>query len=300
MQVVAGDDGQHVVRVDLEPHGAFRRGLGAVEQDRVAAEGEAGVQIQAAVVILQAAGIELEGLAALADGCTVLVLDIAVELILAGGLVADRHGDHLRAAHEVVEIISAVGTDDHVGCRQAVGDAVLRSGGILVSAEDHAVAGPVSEIVHRCGPADIVAQAEIDAVESVVGSVDIHTAVHDVRFRVRNIFPARKIRIESHLLHLRIPPFFHFVQKSKRYHAYINIFITTSRIHSANVVKYVLFCVKIHQQIRRVRRGDPGAIAPRCTCADPTDLSTAGRAYRRDPSGAGSSSNTIRRSPPTR
>ena len=196
VQLVAGNDGLHVRCIDLEIHRAVLRRLGAVQKDRIAAEGKAGVEIEAAVVVFEAPRIELEGLVPLADGRAVLVLHIVVELVFSGGLVADRDGDHLGAAHEIIEIIPAVGTHHHIGGRKAVGHFDPRSRRILLSAENDPVIRPVAQVVHRGGPAYIVAETEIDAVKDIVGAVDVDSAVHDVRFRIRNIFPAGKIGIE--------------------------------------------------------------------------------------------------------
>ena len=197
LQLVAGNDGQHVLGVDLEDHRPLFRRLGAVEQDRIAAEGEAGVEVKPTVVVLQAAGVELEGLVPLADGRAVLILDIAVKLILSGGLVADGHGDHLGAAHEVIEVIAPVVAHHHVRRGQTVGHAQLRRGGILLTPEDDAVVSPVAQIVHRRRPADVVAQAEVDAVEEIVRAVDIDPAVHDMGLGVGHVFPARQIGVEG-------------------------------------------------------------------------------------------------------
>ena len=128
-------------------------------------------------------------------------MDVAEEFILPRGLITDCHGDHLRAAHEIIEIISSVGAYHHVRGRKAVRHADLRGGRILFSLEDTAVIGPVPEIVYRCRPADIVSQAEIDAVEKVVRTVNIYSVVNNMRLSIRHIFPTWQVGVKSLFFH---------------------------------------------------------------------------------------------------
>ena len=196
VQFVPGDDGEHIAGVQLEPHGSLSGGLGAVQQDGVAAEGKAGVQVQPPVLIHETAGVELEGLSPLADRGAVLVLHVAVEFVFPRWLVAHRHRDHFGAAHEIVEVIPPVRTLYHVRGGQAVGHPDPGGGGVLLPLEDTAVIGPVPQIVHRGGPAHVVPQAEVDAVEQIVGAVYVHPAVHDVGLGVWNVLPAGQIGVE--------------------------------------------------------------------------------------------------------
>ncbi len=192
----AGQDRLHIGGIDLIDHGAVLGGLGTIQQDGISPKGKAHIKVEPSVVILEDGGIELEGLVLLADGGAVLIGYVTVEFILAGGLVAHGDGDHLGAAHEIKQIEPAVGALDHVGGRKAVGD--LEPGGrrILLSLIDFTFIAPVAQIVHRSGPAYIVAQTEVDAVEKVVGPVYIDPAVYDMGLRVRNILPAGHVGID--------------------------------------------------------------------------------------------------------
>ena len=132
-------------------------------------------------------------------------MDIAKELILPGRLIADSHRDHLGAAHEIVEIISAVRAHNHIRRSEAVRHTDLRCGRILPSLEDAAMVRPVAEIVHRGRPADIVSQAEVDAVEKVMRAVNIYSSVYNMRLGIRHIFPARQVGVKSLFFHVYSP-----------------------------------------------------------------------------------------------
>ena len=132
-------------------------------------------------------------------------MHITEKFIFSCRLVAHRHRDHLGAAHEVIEVILPVRTYHHVGSSQTVGHANFRSRRVLLSFKDTAVICPVAEIIHRSGPADVIAQAEVDAVKKVMGTVDIYSAVHNMRLGIGYIFPAGKIGVESLFFHTFSP-----------------------------------------------------------------------------------------------
>ena len=196
LNLVAGDNGQHVAGVQLKPHGAVFRGLGTGQQKRVAGKREPGIEVQPPVLIHQAAGVKLERFPPFPDGRPVGVLYIAQKLVFPRRFVAHRHGDHFRPAHEVIEVIPPVRTRHHVRGRQTVGNPVSRRGGILFPLVNAPVIRPVSQVVHRRGPADIVSEAEVYPVEQVMGTIDVHPVPHNVRFRVRHILPAWQVRIQ--------------------------------------------------------------------------------------------------------
>ena len=64
-----------------------------------------------------------------------------------------------------------------------------------------ALVPPIAKVVCRGRPRDVVVHAKSAAVEPVVGAVDVHPAVKDVRFAVGDIFPARQIGIECLIFH---------------------------------------------------------------------------------------------------
>ena len=202
---VSGDHREHVTGVDFKEHRPVFRRLGSVKQDRVPAEGKTGIEIQPPVRIHQAAGVKLERLISFADRGTVFIMDVAEEFIFPGRFIADSHRDHLGAAHEIIQIISAVRAHDHIRRSEAVCQTHFRCSGILLSLEDAAVVCPVAEIVHRGRPADIVSQAEIEAVEKVMRAVNIYSAVNDMRLGIRHIFPARQIGVKSLFFHVYSP-----------------------------------------------------------------------------------------------
>ena len=182
--------------------------LGAVQQDRVAAEGKAGVEVQLSVVIHEDRRVELEGLTPLADRRSVVVGDVAVEFVFSAGRVRDGDGDHLGPAHEIVEIEPSVRALHHIRGCEAVRDLEPRGCRVLLALEDLTFVPPVAEVVDRRGPADVVAEAEVDAVEEVVGPVDVDAPVHDVRLGVRHVLPAGKVGVEGLLcFHFLCPPY---------------------------------------------------------------------------------------------
>ena len=197
MEVISRDDCQHILRIDLEPHRTLGRWLRAVQKNRISSEGKTGIEVQSAVIVHQASGVELERFVPLSDRRAVLILHIAVEFVLAGRFVADRDGNHLRPAHEVVQVIPSIGSHHHIRRGKTVGDPVFGCGRILLSPKNHAMVRPVAKVAYRGRPADIISQTEINTVKKIVRSVHVNPAVHNVGLRVRNIFPTGQIWVKG-------------------------------------------------------------------------------------------------------
>ena len=137
-----------------------------------------------------------------AQQAAVLIMHMAVEFIFAGGRVANGNCHAALLVQHIIEVVPAVGTlGDVRSVETGFAFPVVRVIGFLIN--DTFIA-PVSQVVHRGGPADIVVQAEHMAVEAVMGAVDIDPSVEHMGFTVGNIFPSGKIRIES--LHIGCPP----------------------------------------------------------------------------------------------
>ena len=123
-----------------------------------------------------------------------LVMNMAVEFIFAGRLITDGDGDGVFLVQHVVQVKPAVGAPGDIrGIEAGPAEGIIRVVRLFV---DHAFIAPVGQVVHRCGPADIVVQAENVAAETVMGAVDIEAAVENVRLAVGNVFPGGQVWVE--------------------------------------------------------------------------------------------------------
>ena len=170
----------------------------------VASAAEAGIQISP-LSLRKQAGIKL-GLVSrpLAEPCPVLIMHIAVKLVSARRRITHRNGNHADMIQHIVEIIPAVRTNRHIRRIQAHFPVPVQR--IRRFRVDHSLIAPVPQIVLRCGPADIIPQTEHMPVVTVMGAIDIHPPVKDIRLPIRDIFPGRKIGIESLPFAIRLHP----------------------------------------------------------------------------------------------
>jgi hypothetical protein len=130
------------------------------------------------------------------------IVHMTIEFIFAGGLIADGDSDGIFLVQHIVQIIPAVGAAGDIrGVKACTAEGIVR---IVCFFIDNAFIPPISQIIHRSGPADIVVQTENVAAETIMGSIDVEAAVEDVRFAVGGIFPGRKVRVKS--LHLHNSP----------------------------------------------------------------------------------------------
>ena len=179
---------QHV----LFQHGAHRAVPGFV-----ALGTETGVEV-CPVSLGQHAGIKL-GLVPgfFAQAGTVRIMNVAVEIIRPFRFVADGHGDDAPGAEYIVQVIAPVRPHRNVrGIKVPLKIPVCR---ILILPVNHAFIFPVSQIIRRRGPADIIPHAVHIAAEKIVGAVDINPVAENIGFSVRHILPVGKIGID-HLL----------------------------------------------------------------------------------------------------
>ena len=165
----------------------------------VPGKAETGVKI-GAVPFCQDARIEL-GLIALllTQKRAVRIVDIAVKLEFPSRGITHGHGNHALVVQHIVEIIPAVRALGHIRSIQA--HTAIGVEGILGLFIDDALIPPVTEVVHRGGPSDIVVQAISVTVEPVMRAVDIHPAVKNVGFAVRDVLPGGQIGVERLFVH---------------------------------------------------------------------------------------------------
>jgi hypothetical protein len=169
---------------------------------RIHAGAETGVQPGFAI-LCDDAGVELGLIAGtVAQDTAFLIMDMAVDLIFAGGGVGHSDGDAALLVQHIIKIITAVGPLGHVrGVEAGFAFPVIRVVRLFI---DDTFIAPVCQVVHRRGPADIVVEAEDVTVKPVVGTININPPVENVGFAVGDIFPSGKIGIES--LHIGYPP----------------------------------------------------------------------------------------------
>ncbi|MNO52296.1 hypothetical protein D3C76_427120 [compost metagenome] len=156
---------------------------------------ESGVQV-GVLSFGQHAGVKLRLVAfPLSKACSIGISDIAVELILAARLAADRYRNDGNLVQHIVEIIPPVRSHGDIGCIQA--HAAFRIQRVIRSLVDYTLIPPFGQIVLRCRPADIVIQTKSMSVKTVMRAIHIHSSFKNIRLAVRDIFPGREVRIES-------------------------------------------------------------------------------------------------------
>ena len=82
----------------------------------------------------------------------------------------------------------------HIRCCQTICKTDLRRCRILLSFENNTLITPVAKIVYRCWPAYIVSKTEIQAVKKIMRTIYVYTSVHNMRLRIRHVFPAWQVR----------------------------------------------------------------------------------------------------------
>ena len=142
--------------------------LRTIQKDRISLKRKSGVQIQVAIIVLKNTGIKLKRLIFLSNRSLIRILYISVEFIFSCRFIADSYGNHLRAAHEIVKIETAIRSLYHIRRCQAVGKADPGCCRILLSFINTAFILPVTQVVYRCRPADIITQAEVQTIKQIV------------------------------------------------------------------------------------------------------------------------------------
>ena len=116
--------------------------------------------------------------------------------------VCDRHPEARGRQPDPVIQVEAPADVEHVGCEQAIGDAVLagratpRDEGILHRGVDHALEAPVRQVGQRSRPGDVVAGAD-PADGEVVRTVEVDTVPEDPRFAVGDELVRRQEGIDG-------------------------------------------------------------------------------------------------------
>ena len=189
-------DGEHVGGVELD-HGAALHPLLGDTQD--------GEKHRRAVIQPHPAVLDVDGGI---EGKILLRIGVQVDLAVIGegpgGAVGHGAADRPALAGDagregVVQVVLAVGRAADVG---GVHASPALIGGVVALFVDDALVPPVAQIVRRRRPRHVVVHAEGAPLEPVVGAVDIHSSVKDVRFAVGDVFPARQIWIEHLTFHV--------------------------------------------------------------------------------------------------
>ena len=184
--------------------------FGAIQKDRVSCQCKACVQIQFPVVIHKDARVKLERLILLTDCNAIAVFYVSVEFVFSCRLVTYSYGYHLCTTHKIVQIKSPIRSLYHIWGSKAICQTDPRCRRILFSFINTSFVTPVTQVIYRCGPADIIAQTEIQSVEDIMRTVNVHTVSYNMWFCIRNIFPAWHVWIYSLFCFHIFPPISHF------------------------------------------------------------------------------------------
>ena len=199
-----GQDGKHIGRIQFKAHGTVFCRFGAIQQNGISGQRKAGIKVKPSVVVHKNPRVKLKRLILFPNGCSVIIFYITIELIFSCRFIADCYGNHLRSAHKVVQIKSSVRPLYHIRGCQPIGQTDTGRCRILLSFEDYTLIPPVSQIIHRCGPAHVVSKTKIQSVKNIMGTIYIHPVSYHMGLGIRNIFPAWHIWIKC-LFRLHLP-----------------------------------------------------------------------------------------------
>ena len=198
--------GQHVRRIKFKTHRAMLRRLGTIQKDRISCQCKTGVQIKFPVIIHKYTRIKLERLIFLTDCDAVTVFYIAIEFVLSCRLITYSYRNHLGSAHKIIQVKSSVRSLYHIRRCKAICKSDSRCCRILFSFVNAALITPVAQIIYRRRPTYIITQTEIQSVEYIMRTVNIYPISNNMRFCIRNIFPAWHVWIQSLFCFHVFPP----------------------------------------------------------------------------------------------
>ena len=163
------------------------------------AGGKAGIQVYI-LPLHQHAGVKAADFPGLApENRAVRPTDVVVKLKIPRRGVAHCHPHIVRAVQGVVQVVSPVRPPDGIRGEELhlpLGVLGVPGGGV-----DYPLVPPVSQVLHRGGPAHIVVDAEALPLEGIVAAVDIHPISKYPGLSVGDIFIAGQIGIEGLLFH---------------------------------------------------------------------------------------------------
>ena len=115
------------------------------------------------------------------------VVNVADWLELSAWGIADGDADLIVVSGEVVEIVLSIWALDGIwGIKRA--SALLAVMWVIASLEDDAFITPVAEVIDWGAIGDVIQNAEIVAVEAIVGTIDVDSVAKDMRFGIRDVF----------------------------------------------------------------------------------------------------------------
>ena len=188
---------QHIRRIKFKTHRAMFCRFRSIQKDRVSCQCKTCIQIQFSIIIHKDTRIKLERLIFLADCDAVTVFYIAIEFVLSCRLITYSYRNHLGSAHKIIQVKSSVRSLYHIRRCKAICKSDSRCCRILFSFVNAALITPVAQIIYRCRPTYIITQTEIQSVEYIMRTVNIYPISNNMRFCIRNIFPAWHVWIQS-------------------------------------------------------------------------------------------------------
>ena len=113
---------------------------------------------------------------------------------------ADCHSHDPHKIKCIIQIITSVCSSDHIRCKQqSQSQTVFR---ILIFPVYHTFIFPVSKIIQRRRPTDIIIHAEHRCAESVMRAVQIYPVSKNIWFHIWYIFIFRQAWVQHLLSHL--------------------------------------------------------------------------------------------------
>ena len=184
-------NGNHI-RLQLRYHGACSRRLRQVKPFLQFTGGaKSGIQINTACGIRQYPGIVLKKVVLFfTENRPVFVMNMPIIFIGAGWRAADSDTDGSGKIKSIIKIKPAVRPLLYVRGEQSV-ILGIRSAGVLDFPVDNSLIAPVSQILNRGRPADVIIETKILSVKSIMAAVYIDPVAEYMRLSVRHIFIAR-------------------------------------------------------------------------------------------------------------
>ena len=203
------EEGVSVERRSLRihvPRNEIRRRV-VTKRDHVGTHSEAHRTVSLGVVQSASAGVEVDFIAvyengwvelpverlAISEEPSVCVANIREKLELSSRRRRDRDTDMARAVGDIVEIVASV--DALHAVRRVERHASICVLGVVRAPVYDAFPAPCGEVVRRCGPRNVVVEAEVPSARNVVRPVDVHPVAEHARLAVGHALPARKVRI---------------------------------------------------------------------------------------------------------
>ena len=156
---------------------------------------EAGIEVNAAVVIHQHTGVKGKLISFLpAPDGAILIMDVTIKPVGSGRFLCNGNANHPHKVKGIVQVKFPIRALHHIRRKQQTDAQSVF--GVLVLLEDNPLIAPVLQVLHRSRPAHIVTHAENGGIKMVVGTVYINAVAKHTGLAIRDILPGGQIGIE--------------------------------------------------------------------------------------------------------